>query len=280
MAVIGIDVGGHSIKGGIVTNKGVLLEKVVTLTESEKGREAVVENIVKIGEILLHREQDITGIGVGIPGIVEKNGFVIYTPNIPLSNFNLGKVLKERLKKKLAFGNDADNFALANHRFGAGKGFKNLVCLTLGTGVGSGLILNGKLFSNMGAPELGHTTINYNGRESKCCGNDGCIESFIGRKHFAENPLEVYKNALAGDKKSLEKFDFYGQHLGIAIANFVNIFNPDLVILGGEMSHAYPFFKNKMEEEVKKRALFKTRIVQSKLREGGTIGAAILAMNL
>lgn len=279
MEVIGIDVGGHSIKAGIVTTKGAILEKEVVLTEPEKGRAAVVNNIVRVAKQLLGEDRAIKSIGVGIPGIIDRKGYITYTPNIPLSKFDLGAVLRKKLRKRLVFGNDADNFAVAKYHFGAGKGHETIVCLTLGTGVGSGLILKGRLFSNKGAPELGHTTIKYDGPESKCCGNDGCIESYIGRKSFPEGPLEVYKKALAKDEDALYRFYNYGKHLGVAISNFVNIFNPDIVILGGELSNAYNFFKRTMEEEVKKRALFKTKIVKNTMREAGMIGAAVLAFN-
>jgi glucokinase len=277
MAVIGIDVGGQSIKAGIVTRKGKILKKEVVLTEPERGRIVIVNNIERIAKTLLKYDPTIKSIGIGIPGMINNKGQVYHTPNIPLSKFDLGKELRKRIKKKLIFGNDADNFALATHHFGAAKGHDNVVALTLGTGVGSGIIINGQLFANKGAPELGHTTIKFDGPESKCCGNDGCIETFIGRKSFEEGPLEVYKKALAGDRKALVKFEEYGRYLGIALSNFINIFNPDVVILGGQMSNAYIFFKDSMELEISKRSLFKTRVIKNKMRDAGLIGAAILA---
>jgi len=277
MAVIGIDVGGQSIRGGIINKKGEVIEKVIVMTEADKGRAAVVENIVKVVEILFEKNKKIKKIGVGIPGVVNKKGFITFTPNIPLSDYDLGKILKGKLSKNITFGNDADCFALAKYYFGASKGKKTIVTLTLGTGVGSGIILDGKLFSNNGAPELGHTTINFDGPKAKCCGNDGCIETYIGRKSFSESPLEVYKKALSGEKKALDKFSEYGIYLGVAISNFINIFNPDDVVLGGQLSNAYNFFKKSMEAEVKKRSIFKTRIRKSKIREAGMLGAAVLA---
>ncbi len=276
MAVLGIDVGGHSIKAGIVTAKGTILEKKETITETKKGRKTVVSNIIKVAELFLKKNKDIKSIGVGVPGIIDKKGYISYTPNIPLSRFDLGKELKKKIKKEIVFGNDADNFVLAEYNFGAGKGAKTVIGLTLGTGMGSGIIINGNLFSNKGAPELGHTTIKFDSPKAKCCGNDGCIESFIGRKAFSEEPIELYKKALAGNKKAIKTFAEYGKHLGIAISNFVNTFNPDLVILGGQLSNAYRFFSKPMEKEVEKRALFKTRIIRSRIKEAGMIGAASL----
>ena len=277
MTVLGIDVGGHSIKAGIVTKGGNITEKDGILIEAEKGRKVVVSDIIKVARGLIKKDKSIKAIGVGIPGIVDKKGYVTYTPNLPLSNYDLGKELKKALKKKVVFGNDADCFAIAKHHFGVGKGHETIVCLTLGTGVGSGLILNGKLFSNKGAPELGHTTIKYDGPSSICCGNDGCIETYIGRKSFPEGPLEAYRKALKNDPFALRRFNDFGKYLGVSISNFINIFNPDIVILGGQLSNAFEFFRKSMEEEVKKRALFKTRIVKNKMREAGVIGAAVLA---
>ncbi|MBR9699172.1 ROK family protein [Candidatus Woesearchaeota archaeon] len=278
MTFLGIDVGGQSIKAGIVTKKGELLEKEVCSTEPEKGREAVISNIEKVGRILLSKDKKIEAIGIGIPGIVSREGFVTLTPNIPLSNFDLGKELAEVFKKKTVFGNDADNFALAQKYFGQGKKFENIITLTLGTGVGSGVILNGELFSNNGAPEFGHTTIKFDGPPSKCCGSNGCVESFLGRKSFKDGgPLDVYKKALRNDKQALKIFEQYGKYLGIALSNFVNIFSPDIVILGGQLSNAFDFFKLSMEHEMKHRSLFKTKVVKNTMREPGTVGSATLA---
>ncbi len=276
MTVLGVDIGGHTIKAGIVTKTGKIKEKVVLLTEADMGSAAVVNNILLAINQLLEKERSVTAIGVGVPGIVDEEGYIIYTPNIPLSDYNLGKELKEEFGLPLKFGNDADNFALAKLKFGAAKGKKTVVTLTLGTGVGSGLILNGEVFSNKGAPELGHTTINYKATESDCCKNDGCIESFIGRKSFPGGPLEAYKRALQGNKAAIKRFEEYGKMLGIAIANFCNIFNPELVILGGELRNAHEFFKDAMEKEVEKRSLFKTKIIKNKMKQAGVVGAAAL----
>lgn len=277
MTVLGIDVGGHSIKAGIITKTGKIKEIDGIILEHNESRKQVVSDIAKIAKGLLDKDKSITSIGIGIPGIVDKKGFITYTPNLPLSNFHLGKALKSKLKKRMVFGNDADCFAIAKHMFGVGKGYKTIICLTLGTGVGSGLIINGKLFSNNGAPELGHTTIKFDGPEAKCCKNDGCIETYIGRKSFPEGPLTAYEKALAGNEDALKRFDDYGKYLGIALSNFINIFNPEIIILGGQLSNAYSLFKKTLDIEIKKRALFKTRIIKNDMRDAGTIGAAILA---
>jgi len=255
------------------------LKKEVCLTEPERGRKVVIDNIVRTAKMLLAHDPKIKSIGIGVPGIVDAKGYVTYTPNIPLSKYDLGTELRKRLRKRIVFGNDAKNFALAKYTFATARGKETIVALTLGTGVGSGLILHGVPYSNDGAPELGHTTILCNAPKSKCCGNNGCLESLIGRKSFPDGPLITYKRALMGEKSSIRHFEQYGRYLGIGISNFVNIFNPDLVILGGELSNAYPLFKKTMEEEVRKRAFphFNTKIVKSKMREAGMIGAAILA---
>jgi glucokinase len=277
MTVLGIDIGGHSIKAGTIDTAGKILARKTLLTEADKGRKAVVSNILNLVKHFLSKDRQIAGIGIGIPGIVDAKGLIRYTPNIPLSNFNLGKQLRKLFKGKLAFGNDADNFALAAYKFGAGKGRKTIIGLTLGTGVGSGIVINGTLFSNNGAPELGHTTIQFDGPRAECCGNDGCIESFIGRKHFSEDPQAIYKEAMAHDKDALKTFTLYGTYLGVAISNFVNIFNPDVIVLGGEISNAYNLFRKTMEKEIKKRSLFRTRVVKNKLKHAGILGSAVLA---
>ena len=107
--------------------------------------------------------------------------------------------LRKRYRVKIAFGNDADNFVRAIQRFGQARGKKNIIGLTLGTGVGSGVIIDGKIFSRNGAPELGHTTIKFDAKPVGNYRNTGCIESFIGRKRFPKDPLEVYRKGMAGD---------------------------------------------------------------------------------
>src|SRR3989338_6408473 len=141
MAILGIDIGGQSTKAGLVSRQGKVLEKDVFPTEAERGRAFIVTNITQHMKSLATGRK-IDGIGVGIPGIVDSRGFITYTPNIPLSSVDLGKEIRKHFKVPLFFGNDADNFALAQLRFGAAKGVKTAVTLTLGTGVGSGLIIN------------------------------------------------------------------------------------------------------------------------------------------
>jgi glucokinase len=182
---------------------------------------------------------------------------------LPLSKTDLKKKLNTR--KKVYFENDANCFAL-----GVNSSIKeeNLLALTLGTGIGSGLIVNKKLLSN-GAPELGHTTIDMNG-------NKKTVEEYLGRKAFPKDPLKVYDKALKGDKKAKKIFSDYGKILGVAISNFINSFNPGTIVLGGKISKSYKFFKDIMQEEIKKRALFKTKIIKNKIKDAAIIGAAKL----
>ena len=274
MVVLGIDIGGHTIKAGIVNNNGKIIKKYVIETETNKGKEKVLQNINGLIDLITKNNPEIKKIGIGFPGTIDKKGNVKYSPNIPFSNINLKKELKTT--KKLFFGNDADNFALGTYTLELKQKYKNIIALTLGTGIGSGVIVEGKLFSHNGAPELGHTTIKFDSNKSKCCNNNGCLESFIGTKNLDEEPKETYKKAIKGDKIALKKFQKYGKYLGIAISNFANIFNPELIILGGEVSNAYPFFKKSMEKEIKIRALFMTKVIKSKINDKGIIGAAAL----
>jgi predicted NBD/HSP70 family sugar kinase len=134
-----------------------------------------------------------------------------------------------------------------------------------------------KPFVNNGAPELGHTTIKFDGPKANCCHNDGCIESFIGRKSFPEGPLEIYKMAMSGNQEAQKRFSDFGSYLGIAIANFTNIFNPDLVIIGGQLSNAYELFKGSMEEEMAKKVAFQNQGCKKQDERCWSCRAAILA---
>ena len=200
--------------------------------------------------------------------------------------------MRRRLEKKIPLPvwveNDASCFALAESLIGAGKNYSVVLGITLGTGLGGGLVINQKIFKGKGgASELGHTILDFHG--PKCeCGNAGCLEQFVGKKglarlakqhHFAtKEGAALYRLAQDGNKKALRIWQVLGSFLGIGLVNAINVYDPEIIVLGGGISQAGKFFKKAMESEIKRRSFLKPGLIKvSQLKKGGVIGAALLA---
>jgi glucokinase len=296
MKAIGVDVGGTEIKAGIITTQGKILKQITTQTSTKK--KELTERIEKIIEKLDSKE--IKGIGIGFAGDVWK-GKIIQSANIPATNnMQLTKKLKNKFKKKVLLENDATLMSYAEALKGAGKKFSVIVGLTAGTGIGSGIIINKKIYKgNKGLSEIGHTTINFHG--PKCeCGNNGCLEQYVGVKalmRLTERKMELHSTKLKemwpltpkkineaarkGDKTALIILKETGRYLGIGLANIVNFFNPDAIILGGGLSNSSVLIKEAIKE-MKKRAFKRaknTKIIKAKFKDkAGMIGAGLLAL--
>jgi len=309
-----VDLGGTNIKFGIVSEKGEILYKGMFSAQANLGRDAILNNINKAIEqsfVFARRKKiKIKGIGVGSPGTVNLNTGKIEgsCPNLPqMVNVNLKRRLSKSFKLPIYVDNDANVMALAEFKFGAAKGYKDVFCLTLGTGIGGGIILDGKLFhgSNFAAAEFGHMTICYNGR--KCnCGGIGCLEMYASAPAMvkdAKRLLKRYRKSIIHKliKRNLDKLttevifqaerkgdvlasDVINQactYLGTGIASAVNLLNPQVVVIGGGVSQGGMSFIRRIEEEVKKRAFPSAtkslKVVKAKLgNDAGFIGAAIL----
>ena len=258
---VGIDLGGTFIKGGIVNDKGEIVVKDKVPTESEKGSDGVSENIARLVKSLLKSANmsasDVVGIGMGVPGMIDgERGEVIYSNNLGWEHFLISDKVEALTGLKVKIANDANVAALGETFFGCGKEYKNTVMLTLGTGVGGGIIIGGKLFEgNRGAgAELGHSVI-LAGGERCTCGRRGCLEAYASatalirdtKKKMQENPnskmweigsLDAVNGKVAFDYKNsdtsaAEVVKGYIEKLGIGITNIANVFRPEAVILGG-----------------------------------------------
>ncbi|MBW2980174.1 ROK family protein [Candidatus Woesearchaeota archaeon] len=286
--IIGVDIGGTNIRAGLVAPNGKITSKIKARTETKKGQKAVLRKIIDIIETFPIKKVD--SIGLGVPGMIDaKNGIVKYSPNLPLKNVNIRKLIEKEFKKPVFVDNDANCFTLAEAKYGAAKNKKNVIGLTLGTGVGSGIVIDGKLYHGRGnAAELGHTTINFNGPKAKC-GNNGCVESYVSIRGilnrvkglYIKNPKELFELAEQKNKKALKLWQDTGSYLGVAIANFANIFDPDAIVIGGNIANAWKFFSKEMNKTIKKRALVKDiKVIRSKLGEdAGILGAASLCFS-
>ena len=305
--VVGVDLGGTKIYTALVDLDGNIVKEVTVKTEAQKGDAVVLDKIIKtIDDVLIGTDIDeIKAIGVGSPGPLDvENGLIVYTPNLPFKNFNIVKPIKEKYKIDTYLDNDANVATLSEYMFGAGKGSKNMVYVTVSTGIGGGAILNGSLFrgSTSNALEIGHITVMKGG--PRCgCGNTGCAEALASGtaimkrakeaieskveaslKNYEEvTAKEVFLEAEKGDKVSKDILNDALSYLGITISNIANSFDPDKIIIGGGVSEAGRIVFDKIDYEMERRCL-KTIYNNCKIEKAvlgskaGVLGAAALAI--
>ncbi len=258
---VGIDLGGTFIKGGIVDESGNILVEGKVPTESRLGGDKVVENISNLALDLVEKSgvarSAIVGLGMGVPGMIDgKAGNVIYSNNLDWKDFRIAKNVEKLTGFVVKIANDANVAALGEVKFGAAKAYNDVIMLTLGTGVGGGIVVDGKLIEgNKGAgAELGHSVIEMDG-EPCTCGRKGCLEAYASATALIRNTkraMEAHKDSKMWQDGGLDKvtgktsFDYkdtdpyakevvdnYIKALASGITNFANIFRPEAVLLGG-----------------------------------------------
>ncbi len=294
---IGVDLGGTNLRAAAVDHTGKLLDSVSGKTARAAGREAILEEITDAVATLRERwgAKNLSGIGIAVPGfILLKEGVIRNSNNLAsLENFPIRDELSQRLGTPVILENDANAAALGEKWIGAGRNVDDLVLLTLGTGIGGGIISNGKVLrGSLGmAGELGHITVVPNGNPCGC-GNRGCVE-----KHASATAItamarllglgdtltakQVYDLAVAGSEKARTIFISMGEALGVTLAMLVNTFNFPLYLLSGGVLGAWDLFAPAMLEETRRRSFTfrstETRIEKAELgNEAGLYGAAYL----
>jgi glucokinase len=280
MKTIGIDLGGTKIKAGLVEGNEIL-KKVEIKTGTKK--DEVVQNIFKAVELL--KEKNVKGIGIGVPGMInQKTGQMLICPLLPfLEGYNLKKAIHKKFKIKTEIDNDVTAATIAEARYGMGKGHKNIIMFTIGTGIGGGIIADGKVWrGKSNAGEVGHMTINFDGIKSTCCNNYGCFQEYASIRALQRSygkqtsPKEIAYRATKGDKKAKQAYEEMGKHIGIGVVNLINIFDPEIVIIGGGLSRSWNLFEKTMISTIKERYMLTAKVVKAKLEEPGIIGAALL----
>ena len=300
---IGIDLGGTNIKGGIVNEQGKILRELSVKTDSARGYADVKNDLLAlIKELLLHAPEE-KAIGIGIPGILSADGStVVSCPNLGWKNVDLKKDLEDGLTQEVQLVNDATAACIAEAAFGSMAGCDNTMMITLGTGVGGGLILNGRIITGAHgvATEVGHMIMAEN-FYSCGCGKNGCLETFASATALvryvkmrlqngvtsalkAEKKLDgkiIIDAAKAGDPLATEAVDRLAKYLGWAIANISDIVDPEIYAIGGGLSNAGGFLLEKIRIEAHKRLTYPhnaiPEIVLARFRnEAGMIGAANL----
>ncbi len=305
--VYGIDIGGTNIKLGIVDSGGGVVKEGMIPTGAEEGPRAVTARISKWFDSCKKNIPDIDRVGVGCAGLVDsKKGILFSSPNLPgWSNVELGKLFSEELNLPAIIDNDANCAAYGEFRLGAGKGVKHFICVTLGTGVGAGLIINGRLhrgFSGQ-AGEIGHTLIKVEGRLCGC-GNRGCLEAYIGSSAIVERAKKMLEqesgNSLAGVEQlsvkditkaaedgneiAIRTLEKTGWYFGIGLVNAVHIINPEVIAVGGGVSGAGDLILNPTRESFAEHVMndifLDVRIVTAQLgNKASFLGAAMLAFD-
>lgn len=309
---IGIDLGGTKILTALVDKtSGQVIHYVKKKTKKEKGQEKIVQKIINSIKTVLEEQQleakDISSIGIGAAGLVDrKNGILIAAPNLDCFNLELKSIIENEFKTPVYIGNDVETATIGELYYGAGKGFKDLVCVFVGTGVGSSLVQDGKIRQGYSgsAGEIGHIIVDVGGRPCACGGN-GCLESYASRLAIEKRILGALKKGRTSDitnyleegksiktsmiKKALDKHDELviqsideaAEYLACGLATIINFYNPQLIILGGGLVDAVDYFYNKAIKVAKSKALpVPAKLIQFKKAElgdfSGVIGAALI----
>jgi len=312
MVYIGIDLGGTSVKVGLVDENGKILAKESCPTLVERGAEPVVNDMallsLKVVEKAGYTLDDVKAIGIGLPGIQDpRTGIVPFCTNLRWHEVDVIGIMHKTIDKPIFIGNDATVAGLAESVAGVSAGVKDSVFLTLGTGVGGGVVIGGKVYSGVHGvgSELGHMITVIDGDECTC-GNKGCWERYasataiirMGREAATANPESaIYKDvngnlndvtakvvidaAKAGDEVALKVFDRYVYHLCVGLVNIINFMDPEVIVLGGGVSHAGEFLLNAVRAKLPYMIFYKTmpyaRIELAVLgNDAGIIGAAML----
>ncbi len=286
--MIGVDLGGTKINTVLIDKKGKVIKKIKYPTG--KGKNNILKKILVSIEFVSNNmnKKDILGIGIGVPGVL-RNEKIIKLPNIKgFENFDIKNYLSNKLKMKIKVENDSICMALGEFVFGNGKNFNNLVCVTLGTGVGGGIIINKKIYRGQGkASEFGHITIEREGLKCRC-ENKGCLEEYISVRAIKriakklkireDNIIKIQENAKKGNSLCKKVYDIAGTSLGIGLSDIVKILDPELILLGGGISNSGNLILKPAVNEMKKRIYFKIpRVKIVKLKDNaGAIGAACL----
>ena len=305
----GVDIGGTTVKLGLFTTDGEIVDKWEIKTRTESQGEAVLPDIAealkeKLEEKKIGRDE-VEGIGVGVPAPVNTEGVVQNTANLGWGYKEVKREMEELSGMRAEIGNDANVAALGEMWLGAGKGRKNIVMVTLGTGVGGGIIIDGKpLVGAHGAGgEIGHLCVNYEETDHCGCGNTGCLEQYASAtgitrlanirlaKDDAKSVLReqevsaktVFDAVKAGDAVAQEIAEEFGKYLGHAMANLAAVADPSAIVIGGGVSKAGEVLIEYVEKNFKERTFFANKDTEFVLatlgNDAGICGAAKLILS-
>lgn len=309
--VLAADLGGTNLRMAVMNGYGEVVFRNKIRTPTNGKREGIIDAILASVERCLAETSDgasVAAFGAAVPAIVNsRDGVILRSPNLPeLNGFQFASYFSDRLEMPVVLENDANSAALGENWKGASRGIMSSICVTLGTGVGGGIIIDGKLLRGIDgtAGEIGHIAVQPDGHPCGC-GSRGCVEQYSSaiaiRRIVGEllerypgsalsgvedvTPLKVYEAGSAGDDLALEVFRVFGTYLGIALGGLVNVLNPEAIVLGGGVSAGWDLFIEHLREEMFRRAFRhpaeRVRLMRSELGDdAGIVGAAFLASEL
>lgn len=289
---IGIDVGGSSLKCGLVNNKGeIVYSFLMPLSDVYSSDEVIALINAAIRKCVNHSREKVLGVGLGFPGIVYENMVIGGADNLPeFKNIPIGEIITASTGLPVIADNDANMMAWGEKNYGAGKDVTDAVFLTIGTGIGGGLILNNQLYGgykNHGT-EMGHMIININGKQCSC-GSKGCFEAYASVSALIKdygaltgevaNGKQIIRAYLKENPDAVEVLTKHFNYMAVGITGLVNIFSPQKVIIGGGISEAGDFYVNEIKKGVAKMAMAdtikNTHILRAKLgNQAGLLGCA------
>jgi len=297
---VGVDVGGTNIKLGLVDASGRIIARSRLNTKGfirnkSKFVNATVDAIRSLITDHKVQERHVLGIGLGLPGLIDPvRGVVTFMPNIlGWKKMPLKSLIQKQLRIPTYIENDVNLIALGEWKRGAGYGYKNLLCMTLGTGVGGGLILNNALYRGEGfaAGELGHMPLNERGPECPC-GGYACFERYVGNQILLNKAMKIFKNkniqledvydlAAQGNVCAIQFWEEAAVHIGNALVGVINLLNLRLIIIGGGVSNNFKFLRSSINKVIRQRAMKvqkdMVKVVRAKLGDdAGILGAHVL----
>jgi len=305
--VFAADLGGTHLRGALVDRSGKIHVQLKRETPQDGPPEQVVNALVETSSECERRlgTDRVSASSILVPGTLDpKNEMVVQAPNLQsLDHFALKSALETKFQRPVLLENDANAAAVGEMWLGAGRGARNIICITLGTGVGGGIIIDGKLLrgSDGSAGEIGHTTVDpFNGPQCKC-GNRGCLEMYASataivrmtREALSDYPNSilqgqkidartVYEAGKAGDELGLKIYKTMGEYLGVGLANLINVLGPEVIVIGGGVANGLDLFEGPMRAEIAQRT-FPSLSRHVKIRpaecgdNAGLLGAAWLA---
>ena len=309
--VLAVDLGGTHLRVALINHKGAIVTQLKKETPEDSSSDVLIRALVDAERECRTKAEvarnEVIAASVMVPGTVDKaKAVVVQAPNLPcLYNFPLKQKLEREFGGTVVLENDANAAAMGELWLGAARGCRNVVCITLGTGVGGGIILDGQLWrgSDGSAGEIGHTAIEpFSGLHCKC-GNEGCLEMFASARsivrmagenlpRFPHSALHgqtitsrrIYELGLEGDELALAVFERMGTYLGIAVANLINLLNPEIIVIGGGVADGWSLFDGPMRKQIAARAFKsqfgKVRVVPAECGDNaGLLGAARLAFD-
>ncbi|MCD6544882.1 MAG: ROK family protein [Flavobacteriaceae bacterium] len=244
--LIGVDLGGTKVVAGLVEEANILKQEYSLIPNTSKNKQDIIDTIIKVIDSVYNK--NVAGIGIGIPSLVDRHKGIVYSvQNIPSwKKVHLKEILENHYKIPVYLDNDANCFALGEYKFGTGKGDENFVGITLGTGIGSGIISKGHLLNdtNCGSGEFGSIPYLEGIYEDYCSGK-------FFKTHYNQTGEEVFKQAKKGNPEALKAYEEFGFHLGNTIKTIMFSVDPKKIIIGGSIANSKEFFAESMLKSIK-----------------------------